>query len=103
MARKRYHKPRRSHIVTPVPSENRIRTERTSDPNNKAAEQIREGAPAIWVKKGNGTTGPVSAQTLSMSQLLRWRSNLFVCVHEHSMPRAPLCRKWGGLVTLALR
>ena len=73
MARKRYHKPRRSHIVTPVPSENRIRTERTSDPNNKAAEQIREGAPAIWVKKGNGTTGPVSAQTLSMSQLLRWK------------------------------
>jgi hypothetical protein len=25
----------------------------------------------MWVEKGNGTTGPVSAQTLSMSQLLK--------------------------------
>ena len=33
----------------------------------------RRHAPAIWVEKGNGTTGPVSAQTLSMSQLLRWK------------------------------
>src|SRR6266436_9728876 len=32
-------------------------------------------APAIWVEKGNGTPGPVSAQTLSMSQLLRWKWN----------------------------
>jgi hypothetical protein len=30
-------------------------------------------APAIWVEKGNGTIGPVSAQTSSMSQLLRWK------------------------------
>ena len=30
-------------------------------------------APAIWVEKGNGTAGPVSAQTSSMSQLQRWR------------------------------
>src|SRR5262249_55915600 len=58
-------------------------------------------APAIWVGKGNGTTGPGSAQTLSMSQLLRWKwksvkplatgipnspsSCAFV---PHSMPRA---------------
>jgi hypothetical protein len=58
----------------------------TSDPN-KAAEQIKEGvktrngkivwagadACALWVEKGNGTIGPVSAQTSSMSQLLRWK------------------------------
>jgi integrase len=30
-------------------------------------------APAIWVEKGSGTTGPASAPTLSMSQLLRWK------------------------------
>jgi hypothetical protein len=35
----------------------------------------RRHAPAIWVEKGNGTPGPVSAQTLSMSQLLRWKWN----------------------------
>src|SRR5260370_15786280 len=29
-------------------------------------------APAIWVERSNGTTGRVSAQMLSTSQLLRW-------------------------------
>jgi hypothetical protein len=58
-------------------------------------------APAIWVGKGNGTTGPVSAQTLSMSQLPRWKwksvkpiatgipNSPYSCAFvPHSMPRA---------------
>ena len=58
----------------------------------------RRHAPAIWVENGNGTTGPVSAQTLSMSQLLRWKwksvkpiaTGIPNSVHAHSMPRTKL-------------
>ena len=57
--------------------------QRTSLPDNKNAERIREPAmarwcwpalrhaPVIWVERSNGTPGRAGAQTLSMWQLLR--------------------------------
>ena len=40
----------------------------------------------IWAKKKNGTTGPVGAQILSMSQLLgrKWNSEKAIATGTHN-------------------
>ena len=51
-------------------------------------------APAIWAEKSTGTTGPISAQILSMSQLLRWKwkseKSIATGTHNSELPSARL-------------
>jgi hypothetical protein len=45
----------------------------------------------IWAEKKNGTTGPVGAQILSMSQLLgrKWNSEKAIATGTHNKPAPP--------------
>jgi len=55
--------------------------------------QVLRHAPAIWVEKGNGITGRVGAQTLSMSQLPRWKwkSEKPIAIGTHNSELTPRC------------
>ena len=47
----------------------------------------------IWAEKKNGTTGPVGAQILSMSQLLgrKWNSEKAIATGTHNKPAPSGC------------
>src|SRR6516165_482159 len=55
--------------------------------------RARRHARVIWAKKKNGTTGPVGAQILSMSQLLgrKWNSEKAIATGTHNKPAPSGC------------